>query len=72
MDAIAALIPPLGGAILCYVIMKSVIGADRNERAALAELDRKERAAAERVAEKAHARGGRGNEPQQQSRGSQA
>ena len=71
MDAVAALIPPLGGAILCYLIMKSVIGADRNERAALAELDRKERAAAQRLAGQ-KARDGRENELDEQKRGSGA
>ena len=71
MDAVAALIPPLGGAILFYIIMKSVIGADRNERAALAELDRKERAAERRLAGE-KAREGRGNDLGEQRRGSGA
>jgi uncharacterized protein (DUF2062 family) len=40
--AIGALIPSIGLGVLFYFVMRSVIRADRNERAQLAELDRQE------------------------------
>ena len=43
MDALAALIPSLGVGALFYYAMRAMIGADRRESAALAELDRLER-----------------------------
>ena len=43
MDALAALIPSLGVGVLFYYAMRAMIGADRRERAAMAEMDRLER-----------------------------
>jgi threonine/homoserine/homoserine lactone efflux protein len=43
MDALAALIPSAGVAFLFYLAVRAMIGADRRERAAQAELDRVER-----------------------------
>lgn len=40
--AIGALIPSIGLGVLFYFVMRSIIRADRNERAQLAELDRQE------------------------------
>lgn len=47
MDALAALVPPIGVGILFYVAMRSMINADRRERAALADMERAEGAAVE-------------------------
>lgn len=44
MDALAALIPSAGVAFLFYLAVRAMLGADRHERAAQAELDRAERA----------------------------
>ena len=44
MDALAALVPSIGVAFLFYLAVRAMIGADRRERAAQAELDRDERA----------------------------
>lgn len=43
MEVLAALIPSIGVGVLFYYAMRAMIGADRRERAALAELDRLER-----------------------------
>ena len=43
MEVLAALIPSIGVGVLFYYAMRAMIGADRRERAALAELDRVER-----------------------------
>ena len=43
MDALAALIPSLGVGVLFYYAMRAMIGADRRERAAIAEMARLER-----------------------------
>ena len=43
MEVLAALIPSIGVGALFYYAMRAMIGADRRERAALAELDRLER-----------------------------
>ena len=48
MDVIAALTPPIGVGLLFWFVMRAVLGADRRERAAMAELDRREAAAADR------------------------
>ena len=47
---IAALTPPIGVGLLFWFVMRAVLGADRRERAAMAELDRRDSAAGERPA----------------------
>jgi len=43
LEALAALVPPLGVALLFWFVVRAMIGADRRERAAMAALDRAER-----------------------------
>jgi len=40
--SVGALLPSLGVGLLFYFVMRSILRADRNERAQLAELDRLE------------------------------
>ena len=47
---IAALLPSVGVGLLFWFVMRAVLGADRRERAAMAELDRQD---AELAAERA-------------------
>ena len=47
---IAALTPPIGVGLLFWFVMRAVLGADRRERAAMAELDRRDAALADRSA----------------------
>ncbi len=42
MDVIAALTPSVGVGLLFWFVMRAVLGADRRERAAMAELDRED------------------------------
>ncbi|UNX55265.1 hypothetical protein MF406_03035 [Georgenia sp. TF02-10] len=39
MEYVLALVPSIGTAILFYVVVRAMINADRNERAALRRLD---------------------------------
>ena len=41
LEVLAALLPPAGVAFLFWLAMRSIIGADRNERKAIAELERR-------------------------------
>lgn len=43
MDVIAALVPSIGVGLLFWFVIRAVIHADRNERAALAAAEREER-----------------------------
>lgn len=47
MDVVAALIPPLGVAVIFWYLMRTVIHADRRERTAMARLEMQEKADAE-------------------------
>ena len=49
MEALAALIPSAGVAFLFYLAVRAMIGADRRERAAQAELERADREKADDV-----------------------
>jgi hypothetical protein len=46
MEVAAALIPSVGVGLLFYFAIRAILGADRNERAALAKMDRDAAAAA--------------------------
>jgi Mg2+/citrate symporter len=46
MEVAAALIPSVGVGLLFYFAIRAILGADRNERAALAKMDREAAAAA--------------------------
>jgi Mg2+/citrate symporter len=50
MQALAALIPSIGVGFVFYIAIKAMIGADRNERAAIAEMDRAEAARSQQKA----------------------
>jgi hypothetical protein len=43
LDALAALVPPVGVGLLFWFVVRAIVGADRRERAAMAALDRQER-----------------------------
>ena len=43
LDAVAALVPPVFVGLLFWFVVRSMISADRRERAALAAMDRAER-----------------------------
>jgi hypothetical protein len=45
-DAVLSTLPPLGMAVLVYVLFKSIIGADAKERKTYAEIEAQERAKA--------------------------
>ena len=42
VDVIAALLPSVGVGLLFWFVIRAVLGADRRERAAMAELDRQD------------------------------
>ena len=44
LEVLAALIPSLGVGLLFFVVIRSLVNADRNERAAMARLDAKAKA----------------------------
>jgi hypothetical protein len=44
VDALAALVPSVGVALLFWLAVRAVLNADRRERAAMTELERAERA----------------------------
>ena len=43
-DAVLSTLPPLGMAVLVYVLFKSIIGADAKERKTYSEIEAQERA----------------------------
>lgn len=43
LQAVAALVPPAGVAFLFWLAIRSIISADRSERAALARMDAEDR-----------------------------
>ncbi len=45
-DAVLSTLPPLGMAVLVYVLFKSIIGADAKERKTYGEIEAQERAKA--------------------------
>ncbi len=48
LDALVALVPPLGVGFLFFIVIRAIIHADRRERAALARMEEEEsRASAE-------------------------
>ncbi|HEY8721447.1 hypothetical protein [Pengzhenrongella sp.] len=47
LAGVAALIPSIGVGFLFYVAIRSIVNADRTERAALARMDAEERSAQE-------------------------
>ena len=47
MEVAAALIPSIGVGLVFYFAIRAILGADRNERAALAKMDREAAAVAD-------------------------
>jgi hypothetical protein len=47
MDVVAALIPPVGVALIFWYLVRAMIHADRRERTAMARLEMQEKAEAE-------------------------
>ena len=47
MDVVAALIPPLGVALVFWYVVRAMFQADRRERTAMARLEMQEKADAE-------------------------
>ncbi|MCV2395007.1 hypothetical protein OEB99_11875 [Actinotalea sp. M2MS4P-6] len=48
--SVGALIPPIGVGVIFWLVMRWIVRADRQERAAIARIDAAERDAAERDA----------------------
>lgn len=47
LQALAALVPPIGVGLVFWLVIRSIVQADRRERAAMAALDAQERAASD-------------------------
>lgn len=47
LQALAALLPSIGVGLLFWLVIRSIVQADRRERAAMARLDAQEQAAAD-------------------------
>jgi hypothetical protein len=45
LQALAALVPPIGVGLVFWLVIRSIVQADRRERAAMAALDAQQRAA---------------------------
>lgn len=44
LEGLAALVPPIGVGLVFWLVIRSIVQADRRERAAMAALDAQERA----------------------------
>lgn len=61
LEGLAALVPPIGVGLVFWLVIRSIVQADRRERAAMAALDAQERAGRDEAPDDAGA--GRGAGP---------
>jgi hypothetical protein len=72
LEGLAALVPPIGVGLVFWLVIRSIVQADRRERAAMAALDAQERAGRDEAPDDAGAGPGAGPGADDADAGAQA